>query len=125
MNIEKLKNLRILYVEDEDQLRDTTAKSLNTIIPNITVALNGEDGLEKFNSGDFDLIITDLEMPLMSGVEMIKNIRNKNKNIPIIVTTAYDNKNSNIQEINKMGIDNYQMKPINMMELMKTINKYI
>ena len=125
MDIEKFKNLRVLYVEDEVQLRDTTSKSLNIIIPNIVVASNGKEGLEKFNAGEFDLIITDLEMPIMSGIDMIKKIQVIDENIPIIVTTAYDNKNSAIEELAEMGLNNYHMKPINMMELMNTINDII
>ena len=110
MNIEKIKQLKILYIEDEDDLRETTYSSLSTIIPNITLASNGKEGLDKFKNGTFDLIITDLAMPIMTGTEMIKEIRKIDKNIEIFVTTAFSNQNKEVEELQEIGISGYQMK---------------
>lgn len=125
MDINKFKNLNVLYIEDEIELRDVTCASLSSIIPNISVANNGKEGLEIFNSKDFDLIITDLAMPVMSGTEMIKIIRENNSDIAILVTTAFGSQNEEILDLEKLGIDGYIMKPVDMMKLIKEIDKII
>ncbi|MEA3314538.1 MAG: response regulator [Campylobacterota bacterium] len=126
MDINKFKSLNVLYVEDEIELRDVTCNSLESIIPNISVAGNGKEGLEVFNSDDeFDLIVTDLAMPVMSGTEMIKIIRETNSNIPILVTTAFGSQNEEIIELEKIGIEGYIMKPVDMMKLIQKIDEII
>jgi len=125
MNVELIKNLKVLYVEDEVVLRDTTCCSLNSILKEVVVAENGQDGLEKFKNEEFDLIITDLLMPVMTGTDMIIEIRKENKDIPIIVTTAYGSKNEDIIKLKDIGIDGYVMKPIDLMKLFQEIDQAI
>jgi len=125
MNIELIKNLKVLYVEDEIVLRDTTCSSLNSILKEVVVADNGQDGLEIFNNDSFDLIITDLSMPVMTGTEMIIEIRKQNKDIPIVVTTAYGSQNEDIIKLKDIGMDEYVMKPVDMMKLIQAIDKAI
>ncbi|MCD4757202.1 MAG: response regulator [Arcobacteraceae bacterium] len=125
MNIELIKTLKVLYVEDEIILRDTTCNSLNSILKEVVVADNGKEGLEKFKNDTFDLIITDLSMPVMSGTEMIMAIREINKEIPIIITTAYGSQNLEVQELAKVNMTDYVMKPVDVMKLVETIDKAI
>ena len=125
MNVEAIKNLKVLYVEDEIVLRDTTCSSLDSILKEVVVADNGEEGLEKFQNDTFDLIITDLSMPVMTGTEMIEKIRELNKDIPIIVTTAYGSQNEDIIKLHDIGMDEYVMKPVDMMKLIEAIDKVI
>ena len=125
MNIELIKNLKVLYVEDEIVLRDTTCSSLNSILKEVVVADNGQDGLEKFKNDSFDLIITDLSMPVMTGTEMIVEIRKENKDIPIVVTTAYGSQNEDIIKLKDIGMDEYVMKPVDMMKLIQAIDQAI
>ena len=121
MDINKFKNLDVLYVEDEIELRDVTCNSLESIIPNITVGSNGKEGLEKFNSDKFDLIITDLSMPIMTGSEMIKEIRAVDSNTPILVTTAFGSQNEEVENLKEIGMTTYLMKPVDIRELITTI----
>ncbi len=125
MNVEKIKNLKILYVEDEIVLRDTTCSSLEPILKEIVVADNGKEALEKFENDTFDVIVKDLSMPVMTGTEMIQKIREKDKDIPIIVTTAYGSQNEDIIKLQEMGMDEYVMKPVDMMKLIEAIDKVI
>ena len=125
MNIELIKTLKVLYVEDEIILRDTTCNSLNSILKEVVVADNGKEGLEKFKNDKFDLIITDLSMPVMSGTEMIMAIREIDKTIPIIITTAYGSQNLEVQELSKIGMTDYVMKPVDVMKLVETIDKAV
>lgn len=125
MNIELIKTLKVLYVEDEIVLRDTTCSSLHSILKEIVVADNGKEGLDKYNSDNFDLIITDLSMPVMTGTEMIQKIRETDKKIPIVVTTAYGSQNEDILSLQQMGMNEYVMKPVDMMKLIEAIDKAI
>jgi len=120
-----IKTLKVLYVEDEIILRDTTCNSLNSILKEVVVADNGKEGLEKFKNDTFDLIITDLSMPVMSGTEMIMAIREINKDIPIIITTAYGSQNLEVQELAKVNMTDYVMKPVDVMKLVETIDKAV
>ncbi len=125
MDIEAIKKLKILYVEDEIVLRDTTCNSLQSVINEIVVADNGKEGLEKFQEDKFDLIITDLSMPIMAGTDMIKEIKKIDPNIPIVITTAYGSQNQDISILRDMGIEEFVMKPVDIMKLVTSIDKAI
>jgi len=125
MNIELIKTLRILYVEDEIALRNITSSSIESIISKLVVADNGKEGLEKFHEEEFDLIITDLSMPIMDGITMIKEIRKINSTIPIVVTTAFGSQNEEVSKLEEIGMSDYIMKPVDVMKLLQTIDKSI
>ena len=125
MNIELIKTLKVLYVEDEIALRDITSSSIESMINELVVADNGKEGLEKFINGKFDLIITDLSMPVMNGITMIKEIRKINSTIPIVVTTAFCSQNDEVAELKEIGMCDYIMKPVDVMKLLQTIDKSI
>ncbi len=67
--------LRVLYVEDEDKIRETTVTFLNHFFDDMVVAADGQEGLESFEKEVFDLVITDLKMPKLSGKELITKIK--------------------------------------------------
>ena len=79
MDIKELRKLtqklRVLYVEDEDEVRETTVEFLNKFFDDIVLATNGQEGLESFEKGIFDLVITDLKMPKLSGEKLIEKIK--------------------------------------------------
>ncbi len=85
-----LKNLTVLYVEDEEFPRESIARFLSTKVAAVHLASNGREGLEAFLRHQPDVVITDLEMPVMNGIEMIRRIRGLENVIPIIITTGYD-----------------------------------
>ncbi len=90
MNKEILKNINVLYVEDEDDVREFTSKTISTIVNKVVVACNGKEGLEEFNKNpDINLILTDINMPKMGGLEMCEEIRKEDKEIPIVITSAH------------------------------------
>ncbi len=90
MNKEILKDINVLYVEDEEEVREFTTKTINNIVNQVIPAKNGKDGLEKYyDNQDINLILTDINMPKMGGLEMCKEIRKTNKEIPIVITTAH------------------------------------
>ena len=125
-NIEELINytkiLKLLYVEDNEAARESTLLILEEFFLTITVAINGEDGYEKFQENDIDLIITDINMPKLNGLAMVKKIRGLNKEIPILVLSAYNESGFFIESI-KLGVDGYLLKPIDMDQFMSMLGK--
>jgi len=86
------------------------------------VAENGKVGLEKFRSQAFSLIITDIRMPVMDGLSMLKTIRKEDSKVPIIVITAYPSVDSAVESLME-GADYYIVKPIRMEDLEAKIKK--
>jgi len=118
--IELGKELRVLYVEDDENLRLETSKILERMFDNVDIASNGQEGLESFKKNSYDLVITDIEMPHMNGIEMSKNIRLVNNETPIVIISAYSNTDYFMESI-AIGINYYILKPINMPHLVNTL----
>ena len=123
MNIELIKTLRVLYVEDEIVLRDITSSSIESMIDTIVTADNGQEGYDKFLCDKFDLIITDLSMPIMDGMTMIKQIRKINAEIPIIITTAFEVQSKELESLRNIEKCIYIMKPVDIMKLLQGIDE--
>ncbi len=70
------KKLSILYVEDDDFTREEISFFLKKVCGNVTNATNGAEGLQAFQTEKFDMVITDIQMPVMNGLDMVKEIRN-------------------------------------------------
>ncbi|WP_419764119.1 MAG: EAL domain-containing protein [Arcobacter sp.] len=123
-NISILKNITILYAEDEKSLRDITLNILKGFTNKQYVAENGLEGLELFkeHEEEIDLIITDVNMPQMNGLDMIKEIKKINSNIPIIVATAFSNTEYLLEAID-IGVDKYILKPIDMKKLLQVMSQ--
>ncbi len=118
--MEKFKH-KILYVEDEDKIRQTMQKIFNMFFENFLVASDGSEGLEIFKKNpDISLIITDLEMPNLDGIEMIKEIRNINKDASVFITSAYpESRYSDV--ITELNIAKYFVKPTRFNELLDLV----
>ncbi len=123
-NISILKNITILYAEDEKDLREVTHQILKGFTKKQYVAQNGQEGLELFkkHEKEIDLIITDVNMPILNGLDMIKEIKKININIPIIVATAFSNKEYLLEAID-IGVDKYVLKPIDIAKLLQVMSQ--
>lgn len=115
-----LNNLNILYVEDEELAREEVAEFLEFEVKEVKVASNGEEGLEMFQEFHPDIVITDINMPKMNGLEMAKKIKKISPTTPIIVTSAYSDSDYIIKAI-EIGINKYVLKPIDVDELLAMI----
>jgi len=104
-------SLNVLYVEDDKKLLDSVSLYLNKFFNNVEVAYNGADGLQKYKSGEFDIVITDINMPKMNGLDMSSNIKKINPNQEIIIISAYTETNYFLDAIH-LGISDYIIKPI-------------
>jgi diguanylate cyclase (GGDEF)-like protein len=123
-NISILKNITILYAEDEKDLREVTHQILKGFTKKQYIAQNGQEGLELFKQyeNEIDLIITDVNMPILNGLDMIKEIKKINLNIPIIVATAFSNKEYLLEAID-IGVDKYVLKPIDIAKLLQVMSQ--
>ncbi len=124
--MQSAKNLNILLVEDDQVNQLVLSQMLHIKGYNIHVANNGEEAINKFSCSEYDLILMDIQMPVMDGAEAIRQIREReryqSKSTPIIVITAYALKGDREKYLS-MGIDDYISKPIQMDELFYTIEK--
>lgn len=119
---EILSKVTILYVEDEEFNRDELSKFFSRRTKNLIVAENGEDGLFKFKQHRPDLIITDLKMPYMDGIEMIRQIRALGSNIPVIIISALSDSETILRAVD-LGIAKYVVKPVNLRDLLNAIHE--
>ncbi|UTJ05148.1 GGDEF domain-containing response regulator [Arcobacter roscoffensis] len=126
MNKEILENISVLYVEDENDVREFTAKLLGSLVKKVYTAANGLEGLETFkeNSSAIDLIVSDINMPKMDGLEMCTRIKEINKEIPIVITSAHNDPNFLKRAID-VGVNTYAMKPIDLYQLVESMIKAI
>lgn len=118
-NINTLKKLTILYVEDEDFAREEMIAILSFVFKEIIPASNGQEGLEKYkeNQDKIDIILSDINMPRLNGIEMMKKIRELNSSIPTVFLTAHG-ENSYLFEAINMQIAQYIIKPMTGNELL-------
>jgi signal transduction histidine kinase len=119
-----LKNITVLYAEDESVIQDGITETLNLFEINVICAKNGQEGLSIFNSLNkkIDLILTDIKMPKLDGLGMIKKIREIDKEIPVIITTAHQETNFLMQSI-ELDISAYVLKPIDIYKLEESLIK--
>ena len=116
--------LDVLYVEDDKALLEETCHILDKIFKSVDTATNGSEGLMTFSQGHYDLVITDIEMPELNGLEMSQQIKEMDEHVPIVVISAYSNSSYLIEAIN-IGINFYILKPILLPQLLSTLNSVV
>lgn len=107
---------QILIVDDEKNTREGLKWSLENADKEIHLAANGEDALELFHRIHFDLVITDLKMPGIDGLELLKRIKNEESSVEIIMLTAHGTIETAVQAMREGAFD-YQIKPVDLEEL--------
>jgi DNA-binding response OmpR family regulator len=111
------KNLSVLYVEDDLNLLKETCEIFNDYFKRVDIATNGKDGLDKYlayykkSIKYYDIVITDINRPNMNGIELAKEIYKFNKQQPIIIISAHDEKEYLLELIN-LGIEQFLVKPL-------------
>ena len=122
--IEYSKGMRILYVEDEQSIRDNTKLLLETLFLDVKTANNGLMGLKLYEELAFDIVITDILMPEMNGVNMVKKIKEINPNQSIIITSACEDSNYLLELIN-LAVAQFILKPIKTEQLIKILDEVV
>jgi len=116
--------LRILVVEDEFSLADIIATKLRKEKYNVDISLDGEEGLDKALSDIYDLIILDIMLPKVNGIEILKEIRNNNIDTKVIMLTAKSSLDDKLIGFEK-GANDYITKPFHMEELIARVNVWL
>ena len=117
---EYLKGLTVLYVEDDDDTREQFSKFLTRIAGTVIIAKNGAEGLAAYHAHHPRIIITDIQMPVMDGLGMTREIRKSDTSACIIVLTAYEQVDYLKTSIN-VGVTRYVTKPVDGMTLHETL----
>jgi YesN/AraC family two-component response regulator len=121
VDLNSLKNLELLYIEDEADVMSQTKLILDDFVKVVHTAKDGEEGLKMALELPIDIIIADINMPKMNGIDMIKALKNEHeKDIPCIITTAHTDTEYLIDAIN-LKVDGYIIKPINIKDLINSV----
>jgi len=123
--IVKLKSMTLLFVEDEDDLLEIISDTLTKLDANFLTAKNGKLALDILEKEKVDIVVTDINMPVMNGLELIRNINEKYSDLPVIIMSAHT-ENEYIKEAQKLGVKDYLIKPfdfIKFIELVATMDK--
>lgn len=120
---ESLSRVKILYVEDEEESREELYEFLKRRVGKIYTADSGAAGIRSYEEHKPHIIIADLYMPEMGGIDMIKHIKNAGGNPYVIITSAVDETRVILEAVDA-GINKYIIKPINVNELLEELNRF-
>lgn len=112
-DLRQYQHIKVMYVEDDPFTREKILRVLNRRFKNVLVAIEGEEGYQLFKKYRPDIVITDLKMHQMNGLEMIRKIREENDKVQLIVTTAHDDNEYFIESIEN-NINHFILKPIDL-----------
>ncbi len=116
--------INILIVEDEQRLADILKKQLEESGFNAEIAYDGYIGKQLVEKNKYNLVILDINLPLINGYDLCKEIRKTNANIPIIMLTAFGTPDNKIAGFD-VGADDYMVKPFDFRELLARLNVFL
>ncbi len=114
------KNLNVLYVEDDDNLRQETESLFKMLFKHIDTAEDGVIGLEKYNNYPYDIVISDINMPNMNGIAMCEKIKEINPEQKVSIISAHDESNI-LMDLIKVGADGFILKPMHMDDVVNAL----
>ena len=117
-------NVRILLVEDDSILGSSLKKALEKHAYGVDWMRDGQSGLEATGHLDFAALVLDINLPLLSGIEVLRGIRRKGNTVPILLLTALDNVRRKVEGLDE-GADDYLVKPFDLDELLARLRALI
>ena len=124
MNDSFLSQATLLYVEDDETTRNYMSQRLVKKVKKLFLAIDGEDGIAQFQTHQPDIILTDVVMPKLNGIDMAREIKALSPKIPIVITSAHGDTSFLLDAID-LGIDGYLLKPLNKAKLFQTLEDNI
>ena len=118
--------MHILIAEDEDFNQMVLRGMIEILYPNVTMEMvsNGQEALEKLQSGSYDLLLSDVDMPLMNGYELVSEVKKSGIAIPMICVTAFAISGDK-EKLLMHGFERYISKPIDMEEMKTVLDPYL
>lgn len=107
----KTSNLTLLYVEDDKELREQFVRILRPKFKEIFEASDGLEALEQYQQHKPDMMLVDINLPEIDGLEVIERVREQDKETPIVILSAYSDQNKLLRAI-KLGLSEYLIKPV-------------
>ncbi len=114
------KDMRLLYVDDNQELCETNVSFFKDMFQEVDYALNGIDALKFYEKKSYDLVITDINMPRLNGLALIKEIQKSQPEQSIIVVSAYS-EIAYLSQVNDCNIEYFLTKPVDTKEMMEMI----
>jgi len=121
-DIRVLKNLTILIAEDDEVVLNELTKIGTILFKNVFASKNGKQALSLYETQKIDIILTDIKMPFLDGISLIKKIREINYEIPIVILSSYSEQSTLLKAL-KLGVDGYIIKPIELNEFVDVLLK--
>lgn len=118
------KEFTLLYIEDDDGVRDITLSILRRMFQKTYEAKDGEKGYQLYLEKHPDIIVTDIKMPKMDGIELSKKIREKDQETKIIITTAFSDEHYLIEAV-ELNLERYIVKPLTKRNLIPALEKAV
>jgi DNA-binding NtrC family response regulator len=115
-------SFNILIVDDENDFRETLVKRLQKRRMNVFGAESGQKALDIMNKLIFDVVVLDVKMPGMDGIETLREIKKKNPLVEVILLTGHASMESGVEGMN-LGAFDYIMKPVNIDDLLEMIRR--
>jgi len=116
------KDIRVLYVEDEESVRSQTMMILGMFFEHIDAAFDGEDGWQKYQNNEYDIVFTDISMPRMDGLELTRRIKEIDIYQRVVIISAYNTADYLFKAI-ELGVDGFILKPIELDKIVLNIKK--
>jgi putative nucleotidyltransferase with HDIG domain len=122
MDLKKTQGLHVLVVDDEKSICDILSQYLQKIGYQVTSARTGEDALQVIGRETIDMVLSDIKMPGMSGVDLLKQIKERNRSVPVLLTTGFPTLDTAIEAL-KLGAYDYLTKPFHLEEIGEKIKR--
>lgn len=104
-------HLKMLFVDDDEMIREIVEELLSDFFADFDTAENGQEGLEKYNENEYDIIMTDITMPILDGIELATKVKEDNPEQRVVIVSAHGDSDY-LLSLTKIGVDGFVQKPV-------------